>query len=102
MRAPTLLLDYRILENAIGSSLQQEAGPWERWIPTQTRVWFYRFALERGYLDACLNDFVVRPFLNTLRWCDAMERRWTDFLAGRQSRESEQIESSPEPLEELL
>ena len=101
VRAPTLLLDYRILENAIGTSLPQVEGPWERWIPARTRVWFYRFALERGYLDACLNDYVVRPFLSVLRWCDAVERRWTDFLAGRQSRESEQIEP-PESLEELL
>lgn len=102
VRAPTLLLDYRILENAIGTSLPQIEGPWERRIPVRIRVWFYRFALERGYLDACLNDFVVRPFLNTLRWCDGMERRWTDFLAGRQSRESEETEPSPESLEELL
>lgn len=101
VRAPTLLLDYRTLENAIGTSLPQMQGPWERRIPARLRVWFYRLALERGYLDAGLNSFVVSPFLNALRWCDALERRWTDFLAGSQSRESEQIEP-PESLEELL
>ncbi len=102
VRAPTLLLDYHTLENAIGASLPQFEGPLERRIPVRWRNWFYRFALERGYLDACLNDFFVQPFLNVLRWCDAWERRWTDFLAGSQSRESEQLESAPEPLEELL
>ena len=102
VRAPTLLLDYRTLENAIGASLPQREGPIERRIPARWRAWFYRFALERGYLDACLNDFFVQPFLNVLRMCDAWERRWTDFLAGSQSRESEQLEPTSEPLEDLL
>ena len=102
VRAPTLLLDYSTLENAIGASLPQRQGPWERRIPARWQVWFYRLALERGYLDAFLSDCIVQPFLRLLRWCDAMERRWTDFLSGRQSRESEQIAPSPESLEELL
>lgn len=102
LRAPTLLLDYRILENAIGSSLPQKETALERRIPARLHVWFYRFALERGYLDACLNNFLVEPFLKTLKCCDAMERRWTDFLSGSQSRESEQLKPTPEPLEDLI
>ena len=102
LRAPTLLLDYSTLENAIGASLPHRQGPWERRIPARWHVWFYRLALERGYLDSFLTDILVHPFLRVLRGCDALERRWTDFLSGRPSRESEQAAPTPESLEELL
>jgi len=102
VRAPTLLLDYSTLENAIGESLPHRQGPWERRIPAKWHVWFYRLALERGYLDAFLSDVLVRPFLRLLRGCDALERRWTDLLSGTSSRESEQLPPPPESLEELL
>jgi NAD(P)H-quinone oxidoreductase subunit 5 len=102
LRAPTLLLDYRTLENAIGSSLPQTEGSLERRIPARLHVWFYRLALERGYLDACLDNFLVRPFVKALHVCDVLERRWTDFLSGSQSRESEQLKPTPEPLEDLI
>ena len=51
----------------------------------------YRFALERGYLDAALIAFVVTPFVRMFRWFDALERRWTDWLSGGASRESDQV-----------
>ena len=102
VRAPTLLLDYSTLENAIGASLPHRQGPWERRIPARWHVWFYRLALERGYLDSFLTDILVHPFLRVLRGCDALERRWTDFLSGTPSRESEQAAPTPESLEELL
>ena len=43
----------------------------------------HRFALERGYLDAALNRWVVRPFTGLFRWIDAFERRVTTRIAGR-------------------
>jgi NAD(P)H-quinone oxidoreductase subunit 5 len=36
-----------------------------------------------------LNRFFVRPFLSVFRWCDRMERGWTDLLTGSASRESD-------------
>src|SRR5262249_46578320 len=90
LRAPTLLHDYHLLENAIGDHLPHAGGPVSL-APARVRAWVYRFALERGYLDALLNDYVVVPFVRVFRWCDAMERRWTDFLAGRASRESDTV-----------
>ena len=42
----------------------------------------YRLAMERGYLDTFLGDYIARPFLAVLSWCDRSERRWTDFLSG--------------------
>jgi NAD(P)H-quinone oxidoreductase subunit 5 len=102
VRAPSLLFDYRTLENAIGTRLPHLPGPWERLLPDECRAWFYRLALERGYLDACLSAFVVGPFLSFFRWCDAAERRWTDVLTGGPSRESERPRAAQSSLDDLI
>ncbi|MFN8708292.1 MAG: proton-conducting transporter membrane subunit [Planctomyces sp.] len=85
LRAPSLLKDYYLMENAIGDHLPDQAGFWRRLFPASTRQWFYRFALERGCLDSVLDDYVVRPFIGIFLWSDRMERRWTDFLSGQNS-----------------
>ncbi|MBY0522022.1 MAG: hypothetical protein K2R98_01400 [Gemmataceae bacterium] len=82
IRAPTLLHDYHQLENAIGHHLPRSGGPLGL-APGPLRTWLYRFALERGYLDSLLAEYVVLPFVRLFIWCDAMERRWTDLLTGR-------------------
>ena len=64
-------------------------------------AWLYRLALERGYLDAALRDYVVAPFTGALRWCDAAERRWTDWLSGGASRESDQVKPQFGMIEDL-
>lgn len=86
VRAPTLLQDYRGLENAIGERLPRPPGLLG-FAPGRIRLWLYRFALERGYLDSLLNRFVARPFLALFSWLDRLERRWAAFLngAGRES-----------------
>jgi NAD(P)H-quinone oxidoreductase subunit 5 len=61
----------------------------------------YRFALERGYLDALLTTLIVTPFVRLFQWCDGLERRWTNFLAGRASRESDEVKPSSGQMEEL-
>jgi NAD(P)H-quinone oxidoreductase subunit 5 len=91
IRAPTLLHDYHTLENAIGEHLPPPGGPLGRLLSDRARVWLYRFALERGHLDALLGTWVVGPVAAAFRWCDRQERRWTDFLAGRASRESDAV-----------
>jgi len=40
---------------------------------------------------ADIDRFVVRPFGDAFRWCDRMERSWTDFLSGAASRESDRV-----------
>jgi NAD(P)H-quinone oxidoreductase subunit 5 len=82
LRAPTLLHDYRILENAIGGRLSP-VRPLDRVVPAehwQTRI--YRLAIDRGHLDALLDAYVVRPFLAVFRACDRMERAWAGRLSG--------------------
>jgi NAD(P)H-quinone oxidoreductase subunit 5 len=101
IRAPTLLHDYHLLENALGSPLPRAGGPWHRLKERPLRAWLYRFALERGYLDTLLADLIVAPFLGLLRRCDRLERRWTDFLTGHATGESSPVKSSTELVEEL-
>ena len=101
IRAPTLLQDYKHLENAIGTRLPRSSGFGQRLIPDAARSWFYRFAHERGYFDSWLNEFVVYPILGLFRRCDSLERRWTDFLAGGRSRESDRIRPAATSFEEL-
>lgn len=93
LRASSLLQDYRMLENAIGSRLPRHA--------TGARVWLYRLAMERGYLDAWLSDYVARPALKVFQACDRLERRWTDWLSGGASRESDRIPPSSSRLDDL-
>jgi NAD(P)H-quinone oxidoreductase subunit 5 len=91
LRAPTLLHDYHTLENAIGEHLPMAGGPLGRLGTGRQHAWLYRLGMERGYLDSILVEYVVAPFVRALRWCDALERRWTDFLSGGASRESDQV-----------
>jgi NAD(P)H-quinone oxidoreductase subunit 5 len=105
IRAPTLLHDYHLRENAIGAHLPGSgallavAGPAGAGRP---RGWLYRFALERGYLDALLAEYVVGPFVRLFRRCDALERRWTNFLTpGGASREPELVRPQSVILEDL-
>ena len=102
VRAPTLLQDYRALENAIGDRLPRTGTPLGRMATSRLQVRLYRLAaLERGHLDSLLVEFVVRPYVRAFRWCDAMERRWTDFLTGTASRESDQVKPHFGTIEEL-
>ncbi len=103
VRAPSLLHDYRALENAIGSHLPSSGEESQRWIPVRMRLDLYRLSLERGNLDALIDEYVVAPFLKVFRWCDRMERGWTDVLSGTQSRESDRVPAmAPVPVGEEL
>jgi NADH-quinone oxidoreductase subunit L len=100
VRAPTLLHDYHTLENAIGAHLPPASAPWTR-MARRSHAWLYRLALERGYLDSLLRDYVAGPLIRLFLWFDSLERRWTDFLEGEESRESEQIKPRFGSIEEL-
>jgi len=102
LRAPSLLYDYRNMENAIGGRLPRLTGSWERLLPIGFSSWLYRLALEKGYLDALLSDYLVDPFIRILQGCDALEYRWTNFLTGGQSRPSEGTGPTSGSLEDLL
>jgi NADH-quinone oxidoreductase subunit L len=101
LRAPTLLYDYRTMEDAIGERLPKFSGAWLSRTPERVRTWYFRLALERGYLDAWLKDYLVSPFLRALRNCDRFERSWIKMLAGTDHSKKPTSEASP-TLEELL
>ena len=100
LRAPTLLHDYHVLENAVGGHLRHEIGTQEN-IPSGIRSWCYRFAMHRCYLDGMIDTWVVFPFRRVLQKCDSLERRWTDFLSGGNSRLSDTVEPHAEIVDEL-
>jgi NADH-quinone oxidoreductase subunit L len=97
LRAPSLLHDYHLLENAVGGHLDHGEGLSQRWLPASVRGRLYRAGLARGQLDDALDRFVARPFLHVFHWCDRMERAWTDFLTGAGSRESDRMTAPPVP-----
>lgn len=94
VRAPNLLNDYHALENAIGERLTRRPGLIERSISPGMRLNLYRFALERGYLDSLIRNWLVRPFLAFFQWCDTLEGKWTRFLSMSPPSSSE---STPRP-----
>lgn len=82
LRSPSLLHDHHHLEQAMGQVLPKTGGHLERLVPESLKLWLYRNALERGYLDALLRDWVVGGFTRVLRRVDALDQRWTAWLAG--------------------
>jgi hypothetical protein len=46
------------------------------------RRWLYRFALERGYFESFLSDYIGKPFVRLFRWFDRLEREVIDSLAA--------------------
>jgi NAD(P)H-quinone oxidoreductase subunit 5 len=95
LRAPNLLHDYRTWEDAFGAHLPQTSEFPDHWLPGRLRLTLYRLAFERGYFDAAIDVFIVRPFLQIFRWFDAMERKWLTFLGGRSDRDPDHAASTP-------
>lgn len=90
LRAPSLLLDYHRIENAIGHRRAELASVTTT--PNVRRL--YRFAFERGYLDNLLDKYLVGVFWSVFRTCDRWERNWTNLLSGTPSRESDELNSN--------
>ncbi len=102
LRAPTLLHDYRIMENAIGDRLPRMPGFWEQAIPRSFSVWFYRLAMERGYLDGWLNGWIVAPFLGLLHGATRPNAAGPISSPAGESRESDRPQPTAGTFDELL
>ncbi|MBM3982728.1 MAG: oxidoreductase [Planctomycetes bacterium] len=98
VRAPSLLRDYRELENAIGEQLPRAVGPLAA-APRGVRGRLYRFALERGHLDALLACLFVRPFVGLFRWLDRLDRRWAALLRGAEPEPKPETVRPPAPVQ---
>ncbi len=86
LRAPTLLRDYKSMENAIGQSLDHGSPRIIAWLGASTQRRLYRSALERGYMDAILDDCIVKPFVRLFSAINCLELSWTNWLAGSSKR----------------
>ncbi|MEY3458502.1 MAG: hypothetical protein RL215_1659 [Planctomycetota bacterium] len=83
VRAPSLLKDYNAMINALGDHHHNTA---KIGVPAPAReARLYRFAFDRGRLDALLDESLLLPFTRTFLLFDSLERRWTNFLSNSQS-----------------
>ena len=76
LRALSLLQDYFKLETALGQRVafcRQDS--WLTRHPQLHRS-LYRLALNRGYLDSLLDDWLVVPALRMFQWCSRAESAW--------------------------
>jgi NADH-quinone oxidoreductase subunit L len=102
LRAPSILRDHQSLENAIGVRLGPHPSFIDAFLQGAGPASIYRFGLDRGDLDSFLHRYVAEPFLKLFRTCDSWERRWTDWLSGEESRESDHVSPAGQALEDLL
>ncbi len=82
LRAPTLLRDYKTMENAIGKTLDHGSPRIIAGLGASTQRRLYRGAMERGYMDAMLDECIVNPFVRLFSTFNRWERTWTHWLAG--------------------
>ena len=100
VRASSILQDFRAMEDAIGSPLARRPRGLA-WLPAAWESRLYRLAIDRGYFDILLSDYVAEPILRMLRTCDSLERRWTNYLAGGRSRQSDDLAPARKLPEEI-
>jgi NADH-quinone oxidoreductase subunit L len=70
LRAPSVLLDRAEEERRAGRPANRLLGRLEGRLPRSAQLWLYRGALERGFLDALLRDYLLEPVLALSRQLD--------------------------------
>jgi len=88
VRAPSLLHDYSILENAIGGRMALVPPRWSSALPQRWRTRMYRLALHRGFLDAILQKYIVDPLVCSLRWIDGLDDWVVKLVNGKSDKSS--------------
>ncbi len=86
LRAPTLMRDYKTMENAIGKSLDHGSPILIGWLGKSMQLRLYRGAMERGYMDSILDECCVRPFVRLFLTFNRWELAWTHWLSGSHHR----------------
>lgn len=101
LRAPSVLAEFHGIERSLGTMLPRTGGQYERLVPARAQTWLYRHALERGYLDSLLRDYLVGGASGLLRRFDQLEKRWIRVLSGAPRRRPEQqVEVAAKPMAE--
>jgi NADH-quinone oxidoreductase subunit L len=78
LRSPSVLHDFHEARNAVRArrlAPHPNDGP--------AHLWLYRFALERGYLDAGIARLIVRPVVELALLFDGLDRKLCALLGGR-------------------
>jgi NAD(P)H-quinone oxidoreductase subunit 5 len=88
LRAPSMLHDYHRMHSAIGGEISPTGRHLEDLFSERTRLWLYRWALDRGHLDTILDRWFIYPLLQISR----LFARLDNF--GRSTR----AERQPKPL----
>lgn len=73
LRAPSMLHDYRRMHSATGGALGRTGQHYDRFVPAQLQAALYRIGLERGYFDAVLDRFIIRPVMAFAEWATDLE-----------------------------
>jgi NADH:ubiquinone oxidoreductase subunit 5 (subunit L)/multisubunit Na+/H+ antiporter MnhA subunit len=63
LRSPSMLRDYHRVHAAAGGRIDPTGEHYESLLPKPVQVVLYRAALGRGFYDAVLDRFIVRPFV---------------------------------------
>ncbi len=87
LRAPSLLRDLRKLEDNLGRESNRQNQKKSTSSLGLVQLWCYRFAIERGSLDAILDSFIAQPFVKLFGWFDRTEKRWIAWLSGERNCE---------------
>jgi NAD(P)H-quinone oxidoreductase subunit 5 len=82
LRSPSLLHERHQVEAAMGEHVTRTGAHLERLTPQRFRLWLYRFALNRGYLDGILLGRLVSPASRALAACDRFERKLVAWIGG--------------------
>ena len=83
LRAPSVLVDRADDERRAGAPLHRITGHLERRLPRGAQLWLYRGALERGFLDALLRDYLLGPVLSLSRQLDQGQEALHGLLLRR-------------------
>jgi NADH-quinone oxidoreductase subunit L len=83
LRAPSVLLDRAEEERRAGRPANRLLGRLEGRLPRSAQLWLYRGALERGFLDALLRDYLLEPVLALSRQLDQGQEALHSLLLRR-------------------
>jgi NADH-quinone oxidoreductase subunit L len=92
LRSPSMLRDYHRVHAASGGRIDPTGGHYESLLSKQVQVALYRIALGRGFYDAVVDRFIVRPAVALARGLGIFEPR-----AGAAMPADSSTPSSPNP-----
>ncbi|QQR89451.1 MAG: NADH/ubiquinone/plastoquinone (complex I) [Myxococcales bacterium] len=83
LRSPNRIADYHNLERTIGGPIPETGLHLKKRVPWLVQHWLYRQALDRGYFNVFLKEYVVGGFLFLFKKLDDLDNRWVSFLDSK-------------------